>query len=368
MRRLTLALPFLILLAPAAVAADVEAVDWGTVDGKPVKLYTLTNSNGLVMKVTDYGAIITELHVPDRDGNLADIVLGFDDLDGYLAGHPYFGAVAGRCANRIANGKFELDGKSYELATNDGPNHLHGGIKGFDKYIWSAETIDTDEGPGIRLTRTSPDGEEGYPGEVEATVTYVLTNQDELKITMEATTDAPTVVNLAQHTYWNLGGHDSGEIVDQVAQLHASRYTPVDETLIPTGEQAEVAGTPFDFTTPKPIGRDLKAAGGTPIGYDHNFVVDGDPVTLRPVAVVHDPKSGRQLELLADKPGVQFYTGNFLDGTNVGKGGAVYRQYNGFCLETQNFPDSIHQPEWPSVVLRPGEGYRHRMVVKFGTR
>jgi len=368
MRPVLVALCLALLPTAPASADDGAVVDWGTVEGKPVKLYTLKNSNGLMMKVTDYGAIITELHAPDRDGTLADIVLGFDDLEGYLKGHPYFGALVGRCANRIAEGTFELDGKSYQLATNDGPNHLHGGVKGFDKYVWQAETKDTPEGPSIRLTRTSPDGEEGYPGTVQVAVTYTLTDDNALKVEMEATTDAPTVVNLAQHTYWNLAGHDSGDILGHEVQLHADRYTPVDETLIPTGELAPVAGTPFDFTEPKPIGKDLKAAGGDPIGFDHNFVLDGEPYAMKWAARVHEPKSGRTIELSCDKPGVQFYTGNFLDGTNVGKGGAVYNQYNGFCLETQNFPDSIHRPEWPSVVLRPGQTYRHTMVVKFGAR
>ncbi len=369
MRSATLALSWLLLiLTPAIRADDVEVVNWGTLEGKPVKLYTLKNANGLVLKVTNYGAIITELHVPDRDGTLADVVLGFDDLDGYLKGSPYFGALVGRCANRIARGHFTLDGKEYQLATNDGPNHLHGGVKGFDKYVWDAERTDTPKGPAIRLTRTSPDGEEGYPGKVDVAVTYTLTDDDELRIEMEATTDAPTVVNLAQHTYWNLGGHDNGDILDHVAMLGARRYTPVDETLIPTGEIVEVKGTPFDFTTPKAIGRDLKAVGGKPVGYDHNFVLNGEPDAMKPVALVLDPESGRQIELFADKPGVQFYSGNFLDGTNVGKGGAVYKQYNGFCLETQNYPDSIHHLDWPSVVLRPGETYRHTMIVKFSTR
>ncbi len=351
-----------------SMASEISAVDWGTIDGKPVKLFTIANDAGLVMKVTNFGAIITELHAPDRNGKTADIVLGFESLDGYIAGHPYFGALVGRSANRIADGRFTLEGKSYQLAQNDGEQHLHGGFKGFDKHVWHAEPLNTPEGPGIVLKRTSPNGEENYPGQVQASVSYVLTNKNELKIEMTASTDATTIVNLAQHTYWNLAGHNSGDILGTEMMLNADRYTPVNEKLIPTGELAPVTGTPFDFTKPKPIGQDLKKVGGDPIGYDHNFVLNGEPYAMKLAARAYDPKSGRQMELYCDKPGVQFYTGNFLDGTETGKGGAVYQQYNGFCLETQNFPDSIHHDDWPSVVLRPGQTYRHVMVAKFSTR
>lgn len=356
------------LLSRLASGQEITATDWGLIDGKPVKLFTLKNANGLILKVTNYGAIITELHVPDRNGKLADVVLGFDKLDGYIAGHPYFGAMVGRCANRIAKGRFTLEGQSYQLALNNYPNHLHGGVKGFDKYVWDAEPQKTPEGPAIRLTRTSLDGEENYPGRVDVTVAYILTDKNELKIEMTATTDKATIVNLAQHTYWNLAGHSSGDILGHEVLINADRYTPVDETLIPTGELVPVAGTPFDFTKPKPIGRDLQAAGGKPIGFDHNFVLHGEPSAMKLAARAYEPTSGRQLELFCDKPGVQFYTGNFLDGTNVGKGGAVYKQYNGFCLETQNYPDSIHHADWPSVVLQPGQTYRHVMVARFSAR
>lgn len=352
----------------AQTQPSIETQDWGAANGQPVRLYTLKNTKGLVMKVTDYGAIITELHAPDRDGKSADIVLGHDSIDGYLAGHPYFGTIAGRCANRIARGQFELDGKAYQLATNNGPNHLHGGVKGFDKQVWTARTEMSPRGPAIHLGLFSPDGQENYPGNLVANASYCLTEDGELLIEMAAMTDRATLCNLAQHTYWNLAGHDSGEIAGHELRLFASRYTPVDATLIPTGELAPVKGTPFDFTAAKPIGRDLKATGGDPIGFDHNFVVDGEPSAMRQVAWAHDPKSGRTLELWSNQPGVQFYSGNFLNGTNRGKGGYTYRQYGGFCLETQVYPDSVHRPEWPTPILRPGQIYRHQMRVKFGAK
>lgn len=348
--------------------SSIESKEWGSANGQPVNLYTLKNSKGLVMKVTDYGAIITELRVPDRDGKMADVVLGHDSLEGYLAGHPYFGTIAGRCANRIAKGHFELDGKSYQMATNNGPNHLHGGIKGFDKQVWAARTEMTPNGPAIHLGLLSPDGQEAYPGNLVANASYTLTDDGELLIGMTSMTDRATLCNLAQHTYWNLAGHDSGSIAGHELKLFASRYTPVDASLIPTGELAPVKGTPFDFTSPKTIGRDLKATGGDPIGFDHNFVVDGEPFAMKQVAQAHDPKSGRTIELWSNQPGVQFYSGNFLNGTNKGKGGHVYQQYGGFCLETQVYPDSVHRPEWPSPILRPGQIYRHKMRVKFGAR
>lgn len=349
----------------STVSVDPGGKDWGVIDGMPVRLYTLKNANGLVMKVTNYGAIITELHVPDRNGDLTDIVLGYDSLDGYIAASPYFGCIAGRCANRIAKGQFTLDGKMYQLALNNGPNTLHGGVKGFDKHVWGARLLDTPDGPAIRLKRTSSNGEENYPGKLTATVTYTLTNANELRTEITAVTDAPTLCNLAQHTYWNLAGHNGGTVNNHVIQFNADRYTPVDDTLIPTGELAPVAGTPFDFRKPKPIGRDLKAVGGDPVGYDHNFVLNGEPHAMKRVCRVTEPTSGRILELHANQPGCQFYGGNFLDGSNIGKGGAVYRQYNGFCLETQLFPDSIHHPDWPSPILRSGQTYRHTMITKF---
>lgn len=350
----------------------VEQVTWGEVDGEPVHLYTLTNSQGTVARITDYGAILTELHVADRDGKFHDVVLGFDSLEGYTAGHPYFGCIAGRVANRIAGGRFSLDGKSYSLATNNGPNHLHGGNRGFDKAVWKSEPVKSETSTGVRLFHRSPDGDEGYPGNLNIEVVYTLTNNNELRVEMAARTDRATPVNLVHHSYWNLAGHNSGDIMNHELKLECSRYTPTDDTLIPTGEMAGVKGTPFDFTTSGRIGdaiAPLKASkdAGHGGGYDLNLVVDGDPGANRLVATVSDPGSGRRMTIHAAQPGVQFYTGNFLDGSNRGKGGNIYNQYQGFCLETQHFPDSINHPEFPSVVLRPGGVYRHVMVHTFDT-
>jgi aldose 1-epimerase len=298
------------------------------------------------------------------------VALGFGDLAGYLKGHPYFGSNAGRCANRIARGKFTLDGKEYTLATNNGPNHLHGGVKGFDKKTWKAEPFLAASGPGVKFTDNSPDGEEGYPGNLSVTISYTLTDDNELVVEYRATTTKPTVCNLAHHSYFNLAGHASGDILGHDVQIFAKNYTPTDDTLIPTGKIEPVAGTPFDFMQRKAIGKDLKAAGGDPIGYDLNYVLDkGSSERPELAARVTEPKSGRVLEVLTTEPGLQFYTGNFLDGTNTGKGGAVYKQYNGFCLEAQKFPDSINHPEWKeksSTILRPGETYKQTTVYKFG--
>lgn len=339
--------------------------DWGRANGKGVKLFTLTNANGLTAKITNFGAIITEFHVPDRDGELGDIVLGFNSLEKYQAEHPYFGAIVGRVANRIAEGEFELDGEQYTLATNNPPNHLHGGDEGFDKKVWDAEPMETDQGPALRLTYRSPAGEEGYPGNLTTTVVYTLTHDNELRMEMTAETDEPTILNLANHSYWNLAGHDSGDILDHVLMLNADRYTPTDETLIPTGEIAPVEGTPFDFTQPKEIGRDIDEVEG---GYDVNFVINGQAGQRRLAARAYSPASGRVMEVHTTQPGVQLYTGNFLDGSNVGKGGAVYEKHAAFCLETQHFPDSINQPDFPSIVLRPGETFRHVTVHTFSTQ
>ncbi len=348
-------------------APDVEAAAWGAVEDGPTQLFTLRNANGMILKVTDLGATIVELHAPDRDGKLEDITLGFDNPNQYLTDSPYFGCIAGRCSNRIAKGKFTLDGKTYTLATNNGPNHLHGGDKGFDKLIWQAMPVTDSRGASIRFSLTSPDGDEGYPGTLTATVTYTLTNDNRLICEMTATTDAPTLCNLVQHAYWNLAGHDSGPNHDHVLTLYADHYTPVDSALIPTGEIAPVDNTPFDFRTAKPIGRDIMKVGDDPKGYDHNFVVKGDPHTLRPVARVYEPTSGRIMLLSADQPGVQFYAGNFLDGSFTGKGGAVYKQHGSFCLETQTFPDGINQANWDAPILRPGETYRQTMITTFTT-
>lgn len=348
----------------AAPATPTEEL-FGKHEGKDVKLYTLTNANGLVMKAMTYGAIITELLVPDKKGEMADVVQGFDTLADYEKSSPYFGATIGRLANRIKDAKFKLAGKEYKLAANDGPNHLHGGKKGWDKVLWNAEAKTTDTGPQIVFTYTSPDGEEGYPGTVEAKVVYTLTNDNELEVEMSATTDKTTLINMAHHSYWNLGGHDSGTIKDHELQIMADSYTPA-PGLVPNGDVKKVKGTPFDFSTPKPIGKDLVAAGGKPIGFDHNWIINGDPHTLRPFAILKDPESGRTLTLSADQPGLQFYSGNFLDGTLKGKDGAVYPQYSGLCLESQKIPNSVNVPAWrDEVILEPGEKYEHKMVHKF---
>jgi len=344
--------------------AGIASRPFGREGNTPVQLYTLTNKNGLIAKISNYGAIVTELHAPDRNGRLADVVLGFDNLDGYLAGHPYFGAIVGRVANRIRNAEFALEGSRYTLAPNDKPHHLHGGRKGWDKVVWTVRTADTADGPSVELTYVSRDGEEGYPGTVTARTVYTLTNNNELKVEMEATTDRTTVVNMAHHSYWNLAGHGSGTVLDHVLTLHADRYTP-GTPMVPDGRVLPVAKTPFDFTAGKRIGQDLQAAGGNPTGYDHNFVVNGEPNRLRAVARLEDPASGRVMTLSADQPGVQFYTGNFLDGSHKGKG-ATYVQYAGLCLETQKFPNAINVPAWQDqVILRPGRPYRHLMVHTF---
>jgi len=351
----------------AAKPASILRAPWGSVDGKPVTLFTLTNKHGLELKVLSYGGIITELRVPDRDGKLDDVVLGFDDLESYREKSPYFGAVVGRVANRISGARFSLDGKEYVLAANDGKNSLHGGRKAWDKVVWDAAAFDTPAGPVVQLSYSSKDGEEGFPGTVNARNTYTLTHDNELKIEMEATTDQATVVNMAHHTYWNLAGQGSGAVLDQELQIDADEYTPVDPELnTQNGRVEPVAGTPFDFRSTKPLGKDLKAAGGNPQGFDTNWVVRGEPHTLRRVLRAKDPKSGRVLTLQADQPGVQLYTGNFLDGSLKGKGGASYVQYGAFCIETQKFPNSINVPAWRAeVVLEPGQHYVSTMIHTF---
>ncbi len=344
---------------------------FGTADGEDVELFTLTNANGVSVQITNYGGIVHSINVPDSDGEMGNVVLGYDNLDDYVNANPYFGVIAGRYANRIALGKFTLEGEEYQLAINNDPNHLHGGDKGFDKYVWAAD-VATDDVPGLRLTRTSPDGEENYPGTLEVAVTYTLTDDDELRIDYEATTDAPTILNLTNHSYFNLAGESSGDILDHELQLNCPQFTPVDETAIPTGELPDVAGTPFDFLEPHAIGERIDDASSEQIvfgrGYDHNWVIDrGDAADgdLVVCAVVTESTTGRKMEVSTDQPGVQFYSGNFLDGTNIGTGGDVYRQSNGFCLETQHFPDSPNQPDFPSTELRPGETYRTTTIYRF---
>ncbi len=340
--------------------------EFGTMpDSTKVNLYTLVNHSGITMKVTNYGGIITSLMVPDKNGKTADIVLGFDSLSSYIAKTPYFGALIGRYGNRIAKGKFTLDGTEYDLAKNDGPNHLHGGVKGYDKVVWDAEEFKTDSAVGIKFHRLSKDGEEGYPGNLDVTVTYTLNDNNTLVFDYTATTDKTTPVNLTQHSYFNLAG--GGDIKSHELMISASKYNVVDSTLIPTGELREVKGTPFDFTASKPIGKDLDATGGKPIGYDHNFILDTKSIQDMAVKVV-EPNSGRTVEVYTDQPGVQFYSGNFLDGTLNGKSGAVYQQYSGFCLETQHFPDSPNQPAFPSTILKPGEKYHTTTIYKFSAK
>ena len=340
---------------------------WGkTKDGKPVERFTLKNAHGLEAAITNYGGIVQSLKVPDARGGFADVLLGFDTLAGYLGEHPYFGAIVGRYGNRIAKGRFTLDGTEYKLAVNNGPNHLHGGIKGFDKVVWTAQPK---AGNTIELTYLSKDGEEGYPGNLKSIVKYTLSDMDELIIDYTATTDKPTVLNLTNHMYFNLAGEGTGDILGHRMELFANRFTPVDDTLIPTGELQNVADTPFDFRQPHAIGERINAndeqikRGG---GYDHNFVLNG-PAGEQVVraARVSDPGSGRMMEVFSTEPGVQFYTGNFLDGTIKGKGGKVYQRRYGFCLETQHFPDSPNKPAFPTVVLRPGQTHRTTTVYKF---
>ena len=338
-----------------------------TPDGTPVELYVLKNGQ-ITVKVMTYGAIITEIDTPDRNGKEGDVVLGFDSLEGYLGKHPYFGATVGRVANRIAKGKFTLNGQEYTLAVNDGPNTLHGGLKGFDKVIWKAEPISRPDGPSIKLTRRSPDGEEGYPGNLDVSVQFTVTEQNELKIEYTATTDKATPINLSNHSYFNLAGRTTEPVLGHELMLAADHYTPVDETLIPTGEIAPVAGTPLDFTKPTDIGARIKELKGEPTGYDHNFVLNSGGKSLALAVRVYEPKTGRVMELSTTEPGVQFYTGNFLDGTITGKDGIAYRKHHAFCLEAQHYPDSIHHANFPSAVLEPGKTYTQTTVYKFSAR
>ena len=349
-----------------------EASPFGTTEGsQAVHLYTLTNPQGMRVAITNYGGIVTSLLVPDRDGHFGDVVLGYDNLEDYMEGSPYFGAIVGRYGNRIAKGRFTLDEVDYSLAVNNGENHLHGGIRGFDKVVWAAEPYAGQDEVGLRLSYTSVDGEEGYPGNLTVFVTYALTNENELRIDYLTQTDQATVVNVTHHGYFNLAGHASGDILGHELLLDADRFTPVDEGLIPTGELRAVAGTPMDFRTPFVIGERIaddyeQIRFGA--GYDHNWVLNGDTETLHLAARVSEPTTGRVMEVLTTEPGVQFYTGNFLDGSNVGKGGVPYAFRHGFCLETQHFPDSPNHPEFPSTVLRPGQSYQSTTVYRFFTQ
>jgi aldose 1-epimerase len=354
------------------MSQSVAVEPFGTTpDGEAVQLFTLTNGNGIEIKATSYGGIIISLKTPDRSGELGDIVLGYDNLQSYIDGSPYFGSIIGRYGNRIGSARFELDGEVYTLAANDGENHLHGGVQGFDKVVWSGEPFDHETGVGVVFRYVSNDGEEGYPGNLQVQVTYTLNNADELVVDYLAVTDKATPVNLTQHAYFNLKDAGESDILGHELMIAADAYTPVDATLIPTGDISPVEGTPFDFRAPSAIGARIGAAdsqlefGG---GYDHNWVLNGtsaDGMTL--AARVLEPTTGRTLEILTDEPGIQFYSGNFLDGTFTGKGGVVYQHRTGFCLETQHFPDSPNKPDFPSTILRPEEEYRTRTVFRFGT-
>jgi aldose 1-epimerase len=365
---------------PQTPGPTVARSDFGTLpDGRTVELFTLTNANGIEVRLMEYGGIVLSILTPDRSGALGDIVLGYDDLAGYLEENPYFGALIGRYGNRIGGASFTLDGEHYQLTANETPNQLHGGEVGFDKVLWEGTPIDGEDGAGVTLTYVSAAGEEGYPGRLSVAVDYLLTDADELVIDYRATSDAPTPVNLTHHSYFNLAG--SGDVLDHELMINASQYTPVDVTLIPTGAIAPVIGTPFDFRQPTPIGARIDAdheqlsRGG---GYDHNFVLDrldegssvssdGALADMVLAARVSEPLTGRVLEVETTEPGLQFYSGNFLEGTISGKGGHVYVYRSGFCLETQHFPDSPNQPDFPSTILRPGEQYHSRTIYRFGT-
>lgn len=340
-----------------------------TPEGIPVDIYTLDNSRGITARITNYGGIVVSLLTPDRRGKQSDIVLGYDTLDEYIRNNPYFGSIAGRYANRIANGRFTLEGKEYILAQNDGKNHLHGGLKGFDKLVWKAEEIFLKDCVGISLTCLSRDGDEGYPGNLSVKVRYLLTVDNELKIEYSAFTDSTTVVNLTHHSYFNLAGAETGNILDHELLIRAGSFTPIDRSFIPTGEIRNVRGTPLDFTRLTPIGSRIDHDHEQLIyglGYDHNWVLDGFDGSLALAAQVVEPGSGRNMEVYTTEPGIQFYSGNFLDGAITGKKGKVYRKRDGFCLETQHFPDSPNQPHFPSTVLRPGEEYTQTTVYRFG--
>jgi aldose 1-epimerase len=363
----------LLLCAPAGKAqAGWKKEPFGkTSDGQAVELYTLTNRNGVEARIITYGGVIVSLKVPDRAGKLEDVVLGFDQLESYLKDTKYIGSVVGRYANRIAKGRFKLNGVEYKLAVNNNGNHLHGGIKGFDKVVWKARPLKVRGGAAVELSYLSRDGEEGYPGNLTTRVLYTLTDLNELKIDYHLTTDRDTVANLTQHTYFNLAGHGNGDILAHQLKIYAGRFTPTDATSIPTGELRSVKGTPFDFTRLTAIGARIEAADeqiqfGS--GYDHNFVVDGRAGRLRRAAEVFEPATGRVLEVWTTEPGMQFYTGNFLEGGETGKGGKTYGRRSAFCLETQHFPDSPNQPKFPTTVLRKGGRLHTTTIYKFSAR
>jgi len=366
-----LSISLILVLICGSIFADpqVSSKAYGKLpDGSNVMEYTLKNDKGMVVKLIDYGAIVTELWIPDRDGKMADVVLGYDKLEDYLEATPYFGAIVGRYGNRIAVGEFSIDGASYSLATNNDANHLHGGNVGFDKVVWKSKGYSDENKAGVKLFYKSPDGDEGYPGTLESTVVYELNNKSELVVGYHAETDSPTVVNLTHHGYFNLRGHGNGSILGHELTLNSKFFTPVDATLIPTGEIIAVEGTPMDFSRPKPIGSRIDADceqltfGG---GYDHNWVLDKTGGGMTFAARLYDPDSGRQMDIYTEEPGIQFYSGNFLDGSNVGKDGKVYQYRYGMCLETQHFPDSPNKGHFPTTRLNPGEVYKTVTVHKF---
>jgi aldose 1-epimerase len=358
-------------MAPTKNKPEVKKESFGkTGDGRPVDLYTLTNSHGLELRAMTYGGIIVSLRVPDKNGKLGDIVLGHETLEGYLPNTPYFGVIVGRYANRIANAAFTLDGVKYTLAKNDGPNSLHGGIKGFNQQIWEGKEFKNAKGVGVAFNYLSKDGEEGYPGNLKVKVSYTLTDENQLMVNYEATTDKATPLNLSQHSYFNLAGEGNGDILGHHLMLNADRFTPVDKTLIPTGELRPVKGTPMDFTKPTAIGARINDDYEQLVvghGYDHNWVINRKDDGLTLAAKVHEPTSGRIMEVFTTQPGVQFYSGNFLDGTITGKHGHVYKHRYGLCLETQHYPDSPNHPEFPSSILRPGQTFKSQTVFKFST-
>ena len=352
-------------MSNAAIEKDVFGV---TVDGIEVDRYTLRNAHGMTVRLITYGATVTELHVPDRNGHLADVVLGFDRLDQYETQSPYFGCIVGRVAFRITRGQFELDGNTYQLTLNTGPHHLHGGVKGLAWVVWKAEPVAGEQGPAVKLTYRSPDGDQGYPGNLDVAVLYALNDRNEMRIDYTATTDRPTPVNLSHHGYFNLAGAGSGDVWGHVLRLDAGRYSVTNEAIIPTGELAPVEGTRLDFTTPTALGARLDHAGGAVVGYDLAYLLDRRDDSLAHVATMHEPVSGRVMEVDTTAPAMIFYTGEYLDGTLAGKGGVVYPRHAGFCLEPGHLPDSVHHPGFPPVILRPGETYRQTSVYRFSTQ
>jgi aldose 1-epimerase len=370
-RKLLLVLLLLSCAVLTHAQATITKAPFGTADGQSVDLYTLRNAHGVEARITNYGGILVSLKVPDRNGKFDDVVLGFNDLDTYLKGHPYFGALIGRYGNRIAKGRFTLDGVEYKLAVNNGDNTLHGGIKGFDKVVWTGKEMKTKAGPAVVLTYLSKDGEEGYPGNLNVRVVYTLTNHNELKIEYSATTDKDTVTNLTHHSYFNLAGEGNGDILSHLVTINGNRFLPTDAGSIPSGELRKVSGTPFDFLTAHRIGErinqdeeQLKLGNG----YDHTWIINGRAGTLRLAATAYEATSGRTMQVWTTEPGVQFYTGNFLDGTLTGKSGRIYQRRFGFCFESQHYPDSPNHPAFPTTTLKKGATYRSTTIYRFGSR